>query len=330
MWAVGKWPHEQRFRTEPASAPAGARRAIVAERAVGRISLRPRRATGRGGRGSLKAGGASGASMEIDGCPVPDELLYDLEAEVWLRPPSDGEAATIGVLATYAAFAGRFTHIDYRRLADEVARGASLATLESVRLTGPFRMPVDGTVVARNELLGPRPKWLNDDPYGRGWVARIRPARPEELPRLLESATAVRERLAERIQRQRIRCYPAAPDAEMYEIGAECAAVLVRLDEEIARRAPEEVVLLVTDDPTSPIELVRWSDRTGHTILAHRADGPLHHFLLRREPPPSPSVSLGLSTPANRARAPVRHRGRRSERADGLRTRSRSPRSRPR
>jgi len=61
-----------------------------------------------------------------------------------------------------------------------------------------------------------------------------------------------------------------------------------KLNEELAARAPGDAILLVTDDPTSPIEMVRWSDQTGHPVLAHRKEGTLHHFLVRKEADPKP------------------------------------------
>ena len=116
-----------------------------------------------------------------------------------------------------------------------VARGRSIATVESMRYTGAVRVPVDAEILERNPAVRERPRLLNDAPYGEGWVARVRPTRPEEVPRYLESAAQVAGRLEERIRTQRIRCWPATPDLELYEIGIECSAVLTMLNEELAR-----------------------------------------------------------------------------------------------
>jgi glycine cleavage system H protein len=226
--------------------------------------------------------------MEVLGCPVPDDCHVDAENDTWTRPDPDGLTFSVGLLASQAAFAGRYTSIRFRDVEGTVQRGRSLATLESLRSTSPFRMPVAGRLVARNEALGARPKLLNDSPYDRGWVARIVPSDPADVGRLLVTPAAFRATLEARIRELHIRCYPAAPDVEMYEIGSECSATLAKLDEELTRHPAEDVVLLVTDDPTSPIELVRWSDRTGHALLHHRAEGNLHHFLIRKEAAPVP------------------------------------------
>jgi glycine cleavage system H protein len=228
--------------------------------------------------------------MDILGCLLPDDCWVDIENDTWTRDEGDGTTFSTGVLASQAAFAGRYTSVRFRDLEGVVDRGRSVATLESPRSTAPFRLPITGKVVARNEALVERPKWLNDSPYDRGWVVRFVPTNPKDIVQLLARPAAIRTLLEAQITERRIHCYPAAPDLEMYEIGSECSATLAKLDEELTHRRPEDVVLLVTDDPTSPIELVRWSDRTGHTVLHHRLEGNLHHFLIRKEAAPVPRV----------------------------------------
>jgi len=225
--------------------------------------------------------------MDIDGCDLPEDRVYDLDAEVWAK--SDGRAVTVGLMASLVARTGKVHSVTYRPIEGTARRGQSVATIEAPRLTFPVRLPVGGTIVERNAELRRRPKLLNDAPYGAGWIVRLSPSDPAEVDRNLAPAAAIAPALGERIRRLRIRCYPAYPDAELYEIGAECRAVLARLDEELARRAPGEVVLLLTDDPTSPIEMVRWSDRSGHRVLHHRVEQTIHHFLVQREGARPPS-----------------------------------------
>jgi glycine cleavage system H protein len=231
--------------------------------------------------------------MDVEGCPLPEDRLYELESEVWLAIDPPGRSGRIGVMATLGAFVGRFTSVTFRNAVGPLRKGQSVAVLESTRSVGPVRMPVDGAVIERNPALEARPKLINDRPYDEGWIVRVALDDPEAARRELETAPAIRDRLAERIRSRRIRCLPAVADAEMFEIGAECQAILVRLDEEIARRAPGEVIHLVTDDPTAPVEMVRWTDRTGHTVLDHRTEGSLHHFLVRREAHPTPARPRG-------------------------------------
>lgn len=233
----------------------------------------------------------------VEGCRLPRDLLYDLEFEVWVRPggppdPSDPSGAarllTFGLMAPFTAFVGKLQEVRYRPLEGVVERGKSVATAESVRYTGALRMPVRGEVVERNPLLSTRPKWLNDEPYERGWVARVRPADDAPLPSTLRPARAVEEEVRALVRERRTHCYAAFPDVEIVELGSECSAVLLRLDEELARRAPDEVVLLVVDDPTAPIELERWRMQTGHAVVERRRDRERYLFLVRKEAVPRP------------------------------------------
>jgi len=226
--------------------------------------------------------------VEVEGCPLPEDRLYDLENDVWWASEEGGTTARLGILGTLAAFAGPFTSLTFRPVEGVVGRGRSVATLESMRFTGAVRLPVDGEVLERNRNVSDSPRLVNDDPYGEGWIVRIRPARPADVPKYLERADQVAVRLTERIRTQRIRCWPATPDVELYEIGVECSAVLTMLNEELGARPAGTHVLLVTDDPTSPIEMVRWSDQTGHTVRTHRREGTLHQFLVRKEADPVP------------------------------------------
>ncbi len=225
--------------------------------------------------------------MELSGCSIPEDRLYDLENDVWFYPEPGATTARVGILGTLASFAGKIQNVTFRPLEGYVAKGRSVGTLESIRFTGPVRLPVGATIVEQNLAVVKDPKLINDSPYDLGWMVRIQPA--EESDRAaLETAYAIAPRLDQRIKEMRIRCYPATPDAELYEIGLECSAVLVQLNDELARHDPGYVTLLVTDDPTSPIEMVRWSDQTGHSVLHHRVEGNLHHFLVRKESNPVP------------------------------------------
>jgi len=226
--------------------------------------------------------------MDVLGCPLPEDRLYDLANNVWWADDPEGGTARVGVLATLGAFAGVFQSLTFRPVDGPIGRGRSVATVESTRFTGAIRLPVDAVLVARNEAVARRPRLLNDAPYDEGWVVRVRPERPEEPARILEPAATIAPRLAERVRSLRIRCWPATPDLEMNEVGIECSTTLTHLNEELASRAPGFVILLATDDPTSPIEMVRWGDQTGHAELARRRDGTLYLYLVRKEAEPKP------------------------------------------
>ena len=225
--------------------------------------------------------------MDVEGCLLPDDRRYDLENDVWVAEGPGSDRWTVGMMAPLASFAGKFVALTFRDLSGPQPRGRSVATAESVRFTGAVRLPVAGTIQERNEAVRSRPKLLNDSPYDDGWVVRVVASDPNEFA-ALPTANQVAAQVRQKVREMRIHCLPAAPDVEMFEIGAECQAILVRLDEEIARRATDDVVHLVTDDPTARIEMVRWSDRSGYPVLHEWVEEGLGHFLVRKVADPRP------------------------------------------
>lgn len=219
--------------------------------------------------------------MRIDGCEFPDDVHYDLEGLVWVRPLESGEV-TLGITSLYAAVVGRPTKVLTKSLGAEYAKGAALGFLESRRYFGPIRSPVRGILTAVNEHIVAEPRTMTDAVYGEGWFARLRPSNfSEDGSRLLTLPTGGGI-LSKQIAALRVRCFAAFPDHEMFEIGTECAAVLVKLDDLLRGSQIGEVVHLVTDDPTAPIEMVRWSDQTGQPVIDERREGSLFHFLVRK------------------------------------------------
>ena len=161
-------------------------------------------------------------------------------------------------------------------------RGKGLGAIESPRHFDTVRSPITGRIVAVNERLVGEPKMLNHDPYVSGWFARLEPLKREEERKMVKAAAMARGDLQARITELKIRCFAEFPDQEMYEIGTECSAVLVRLDELFGTSPKGTVVHLVSDDPTSEIEMIRWSERTGNEVLETRREGNLVHYVVKK------------------------------------------------
>ena len=219
--------------------------------------------------------------MKIDGCEFPDDLLYDSEGLVWARPSDSGDAV-VGITSIHAAIAGRIAKVTAKSPGVPLARGAAIGFLESGTYFGPIRAPLGGVLQEVNQTVLAKPRTMIEGLYGDGWVARLRPSNLARDRSALLAFPAARELLAKQIVALRVRCFAAFPDYEMFEIGIECAAILVKLNELLTQVQVGEVVHLVTDDPTSPIEMVRWSDQTGQPIIDERREGNLFHFLVRK------------------------------------------------
>jgi glycine cleavage system H protein len=116
---------------------------------------------------------------------IPDGLLYTKDDE-WVRV--EGDEAVIG-LTDYAQDA--LSDIVYVELPDAgefFDSGEAFAVVESVKAAADMYMPVGGEVVESNEALLDTPEILNSDPYGEGWMMRIKIADPSEIESLLDPA----------------------------------------------------------------------------------------------------------------------------------------------
>lgn len=219
--------------------------------------------------------------MEIDHCVFPDDLLYDLENNTWLRVEENGEV-TVGVTTVLPAIAGKLTAARLKAAENAIQRGQSLGTLESERFVGPVPSPVSGLLLKTNSLVVDRPRIVNDSPYEEGWIARLKPSHLALERILLSKSSESKAVLAKKIAEFHVRCFKAFPDHEMSEIGTECSAVLIRLNDLLATMPSGEVVHLVSDDPTAYVEMVVWSERTGQSIVDWRKEGNLMHFIVKK------------------------------------------------
>ena len=102
---------------------------------------------------------------------TPTDLLYTKEHE-WLR--IDGEIGTIGITDHAQQELGDVVYIELPKAGDTFDAGAAFGSVESVKAVSELFMPVSGEVVEVNEELGSAPERINADPYGVGWMLRVR------------------------------------------------------------------------------------------------------------------------------------------------------------
>ncbi len=219
--------------------------------------------------------------MQIEGCEFPDGLLYERDGLVWVRPEPSGDVV-LGITSLHAAVAGRLSRIEGRPIGAVYDAGKSLGTLESGRYFGAIRTPIRGVLLAINRAVLDTPRVLSEHPYGDGWFARLRPSSWEADRRSLSSLDEAKEFLAAQRSALRVHCFAAFPDYEFFEIGTECSAVLAKLDEALTNAMEGEVVHLVSDDWTAPMEMANWSQRTGCPVVEECKEGNLYHFLVRK------------------------------------------------
>ena len=106
-------------------------------------------------------------------CELPEDLYYLVEKHVWARPV-DG-LVTVGITDVAQSLAKTLVAVTPREVGRRAAKGRSLATVESGKWVGPVPSPVAGEVVEVNHAVVQTPSTINRDPYGEGWILRLRP-----------------------------------------------------------------------------------------------------------------------------------------------------------
>jgi len=104
----------------------------------------------------------------------PADLLYLVEHDVWARLHDDG-TATVGITALGIKLAGEIYMCRAKPLGSVVEQGRSVAVVELAKAIVSVKSPLGGEVVQTNARLDDTPELVHRDPYGAGWIARLRP-----------------------------------------------------------------------------------------------------------------------------------------------------------
>lgn len=115
----------------------------------------------------------------------PDELLYHPEHD-WVR--IDGEVATFGITWYAQDSLGEVVFYDPPEVGAAVTKDSSYAEVESVKAVSDVIAPMSGEIVEVNEALADAPERVNEDPYGEGWLVKVRPSEPAEAEGLLSAS----------------------------------------------------------------------------------------------------------------------------------------------
>ena len=112
--------------------------------------------------------------VEIEGHKLPEELYYTKD-HTWARIEDNG-TITVGLDAYGAKAAGNIEFIDLPLDDDEFEAGEAFGSLESAKWVGGLLMPVSGTVIEVNEHIEDDLDLLKEDPYGEGWLIKLKPS----------------------------------------------------------------------------------------------------------------------------------------------------------
>ena len=123
----------------------------------------------------------------------PDDLRYHREHD-WAR--IDGDEATFGITWFAQDALGELVHFEAPEEGSTVSKDQSYAEVESVKAVSDVIAPLSGEILAVNSAIVDAPETVNSDPYGDGWLVRVRLTSPDETDALLD-AEAYRQYLAE-------------------------------------------------------------------------------------------------------------------------------------
>jgi glycine cleavage system H protein len=112
----------------------------------------------------------------------PDELLYHPEHD-WARV--DGETATLGITWFAQDALGEVVFFDPPEVGSSITKDEAYAEVESVKAVSDVIAPLSGEIVEVNTGLGDSPETINEDPYGEGWLVKVKLSDPSETDSLL-------------------------------------------------------------------------------------------------------------------------------------------------
>ncbi len=115
---------------------------------------------------------------------IPADLKYTKDHE-WVK--IDGDVATVGITAFAQSELGDIVYVDVETLDEEVGKDEVFGTVEAVKTVSDLFLPLTGEIVEFNEALEDDPELVNKDPYGEGWMIKLKIANTEEVEDLLDA-----------------------------------------------------------------------------------------------------------------------------------------------
>jgi glycine cleavage system H protein len=121
----------------------------------------------------------------------PDDLLYHAEHD-WARiDPAEDSLATLGITWYAQDSLGEVVFFEAPSVGTAIKKDEAYAEVESVKAVSDVIAPLSGEIVEVNEALSDSPQTINEDPYGAGWLIKVRLADPSEREALLDASTYV-------------------------------------------------------------------------------------------------------------------------------------------
>jgi glycine cleavage system H protein len=118
---------------------------------------------------------------------IPGDLLYTEEHEYVRRGKGAGDPVEIGITDYAQGELGDIVYIELPKVGTKFGKHDVFGTIEAVKAVSELFSPIAGEVVAINDRLDKEPALVNSDPYGAGWMIKIKPSDPSEVDALMKS-----------------------------------------------------------------------------------------------------------------------------------------------
>ncbi|HPS27387.1 MAG TPA: glycine cleavage system protein GcvH [Bacteroidales bacterium] len=116
---------------------------------------------------------------------IEENLLYT-ESHEWVR--MEGENAYVGISDFAQHELGDIVFVEVDTIGETINKGEAFGTIEAVKTVTDMYLPVSGEILELNPVIESNPETINKDPYGEGWIVKIKMTNPEEVESLLKSA----------------------------------------------------------------------------------------------------------------------------------------------
>lgn len=126
------------------------------------------------------------ATQKTDTMNFPDNLRYTKDHE-WVRLEENNEAV-IGITEFAQRELGDIVYVEVETVGKDLAAEATFGSVEAVKTVSDLFLPVAGTVLELNPELGGAPDLVNSDPYGKGWMIRMKVKDPADVAKLMDAA----------------------------------------------------------------------------------------------------------------------------------------------
>ncbi|MBU3658304.1 MAG: glycine cleavage system protein GcvH [Flavobacteriales bacterium] len=116
---------------------------------------------------------------------IPAELKYTKDHE-WVK--IDGDIATVGITEFAQSELGDIVYVEIETVGETIAQEEVFGSIEAVKTVSDLFMPLSGEILEFNEELDGNPELVNSDPYGAGWMVKVKISNPAEIDALLDNA----------------------------------------------------------------------------------------------------------------------------------------------